>query len=73
LVAAKKRSGFRRLGLPACASERPVIWFTIVSGSAAATASPTDAASNPSITTPSAPSSSSRSSLPTLVVVAVTW
>ena len=33
--------------------------FTITSGAAAATASPTDAASNPSITTPSAPSRSS--------------
>jgi hypothetical protein len=61
------------LGLPACASERPVIWFTIASGRAAATASPTDAASSPSITMPSAPSCSSSSNLPALVVVAVTW
>ena len=50
-----------------------VIWCTIVSGWAAATASPTDAASSPSITTPSAPSCASRSSLAALVVVAVTW
>ena len=38
---AKNRSAFLKLGLPACASDRPVISFTIVSGRAAATASPT--------------------------------
>src|SRR6266508_731547 len=73
LVVAKKRSGFLRLGLPACASERPVIWCTIASGRAAATASPTDAAPSPSITTPLAPSCCSKPSLAALVVVAVTW
>jgi hypothetical protein len=55
LVVAKKRSGFLMLGLPACASERPVIWFTIALGRAAATTSPTDTASSPSIAAPSAP------------------
>lgn len=72
-MVAKKRSGFLMLGLPACATDRPVIWITIVSGRAAATASPTDTASSPSITTPSAPSCSSSPNLPGLVVVAVTW
>ena len=60
-------------GLPACATEIAVIWCTIASGRAVATASPTDTASSPSITTPSAPSCSSKPSLPGLVVVAVTW
>ena len=60
-------------GLPACAGEIAVIWCTIASGRAAATASPTDTASSPSITTPSAPSCSSDPNLPGLVVVAVTW
>src|SRR3954471_16250574 len=50
-----------------------VIWCTTVSGRAAATASRTDGASSPFITTPSAPSCASRSSLAGLVVVAVTW
>jgi hypothetical protein len=59
-------------GLPACAMEIAVIWCTIASGRAPATASPTDAASSPSITTGSAPSCSSRPSLAALVVVAVT-
>jgi hypothetical protein len=72
LVVAKKRSAFLRLALPACATDRPVIWCTIVSGRAAATASRRGAASSPSITTPSAPSCASSPSLPGLVVVAVT-
>ena len=50
-----------------------VISCTIASGRALATASPTDAASNPSITTAWAPSCSSKPSLAGLVVVAVTW
>jgi len=50
-----------------------VIWCTTVSGFAAATASPTEASSSPSITTASAPSFSSTTSLPGLDVVAVTW
>ena len=53
--------------------EIAVIWCTITSGRAAATASPTDTASSPSITTASAPSCCSKPSLPALVVVAVTW
>ena len=73
LVAAKNRSGCFKSGLPACATESPVIWCTIASGRALATASPTDTASSPSITTPSAPSCSSKPSLAGLVVVAVTW
>jgi hypothetical protein len=60
-------------GWPACATESAVIWCTIASGRAAATASPTETASSPSITTPSAPSCSSKPSLAALVVVAVTW
>ena len=72
LVAAKKRSGFLGLGLPECVRDKAVIWFTIASGRAAATASPTAAAFSPSITTPSAPSSANNPSLSGLVVVAVT-
>jgi hypothetical protein len=53
--------------------EIAVIWCTIVSGRAPATASPTDTASSPSITTASAPSRSSRPRFAALVVVAVTW
>jgi hypothetical protein len=72
-VVAKNRSGFLRSGLPACAADSAVIWCTITSGAAPATASPTDIASNPSMTTPSAPSRANRPSLAALVVVAVTW
>ncbi len=72
-MVAKKRAARRRFGFPACATESPVIWFTITSGLAAATVSPTDTASRPSITTPSAPSCSSSASLGAPVVVAVTW
>src|SRR5690606_31531228 len=46
-----------------------VIWWTITSGRAAATASPTDAASRPSMTTPVAPSWSTWPSLAGLRVV----
>ncbi len=53
--------------------EIPVIWCTITSGPAAATASPTDTASRPSITTALAPNWSSKPNLAALVVVAVTW
>jgi hypothetical protein len=73
LVMAKKRSAFLGLSLPACATERAVISFTITSGRAAATASPTNIASSPSITMPSAPSCSSSPNLAALVVVALTW
>ena len=73
MVLAPNRSGCLKLGLPACVKASAVIWCTIASGRARATASPTDAASNPSITTPSAPSSFTRPSLAALVVVAVTW
>ena len=59
-------------GVPAWARLSPVIWCTITSGWALATASLTEAASSPSITTPSAPRSASRPSLSALVVVAVT-
>src|SRR5699024_7426383 len=52
--------------------EIAVIWCTITSGRACATASPTDAASSPSITTARAPSPSSRLTLASLVEVAVT-
>src|SRR6478736_3430726 len=72
LVIAKNRSARLRSGLPECASDRAVIWFTIVSGRAAATASPTAAASSPSMTMPSAPRSANSRSLSALVVVAVT-
>ena len=68
LVVANHRSMCLKSGLPAI----EVIWCTIVSGFAAATASPTDAASSPSITTASAPIFSSETSLPGLDVVAVT-
>ena len=73
MVVAKKRSGCFKSGFPACAAEIAVIWCTIASGLAAATAAPTDTASSPSITTPSAPSRSSKPSLARPVVVAVTW
>jgi hypothetical protein len=73
MVVAKKRSGCFKSGFPACAAERAVIWCTIASGRAAATASPTDTASRPSITAPSAPSRASKPSLPGRVAVAVTW
>ena len=73
MVVAKKRSGCFNSGFPACAAESAVIWCTIASGLAAATASPTDTASSPSITTPSAPSCSSKLSLAGPVAVAVTW
>ena len=53
--------------------EIAVIWCTITSGRAAATALRTDTASSRSITTPSAPSSASKPNLAALVVVAVTW
>ncbi len=56
-------------GVPAMA----VIWWTITSGLAAATASATDAASSPSITTASAPSPANDSSLSATLLVAVTW
>ena len=72
LVVAASRSGCLKLGLPLCATESAVISCTMASGRATATASPTDAASSPSITTPSAPSCSSSPNLPALVVVAVT-
>ena len=45
----------------------------MASGRAAATASPTEAASRPSITTPTAPSCFSKPSFAAFVVVAVTW
>ena len=73
LVAANHRSKCFISGLPARATEMAVIWWTMVSGWAAATASPTDAASRPSITMASAPCCSSLASLSRLVVVAVTW
>ncbi len=73
MVVAKKRSGCFKSGFPACAAESAVIWCTIASGLAAATASPTDTASSPSITTASAPSCASKPSLAGLVAVAVTW
>ena len=72
MVVANQRSRCFKSGFPACAAEIAVIWCTIASGRAAATASPTDTASSPSITTPSAPSCSSTPSLAALVVVAVT-
>lgn len=62
---------FERPG--ACATEIAVIWCTITSGLAPATASPTDIASSPSITTGSAPSFARRPDLAAFVVVAVTW
>jgi hypothetical protein len=49
-----------------------VIWCTITSGRAFATAASTDAESSPYITTASAPSCSRTPSLAGLVVVAVT-
>ncbi len=58
--------------MPAWPTAIAVIWCTITSGRALATASPTDTASNPSITTPSAPSSESNPSLAAVVVDAVT-
>jgi hypothetical protein len=73
LVMAPNRSGCLKSGLPACAKESAVIWCTIASGRAAATAAPTDAASSPSITTPSGPNCFSKPSFAALVVVAVTW
>jgi len=73
MVMAKKRSGCFKSGFPACAAESAVIWCTIASGLAAATAAPTDTASSPSITTPSAASRSSKPSLAAPVAVAVTW
>src|SRR4051812_3607997 len=73
MVRANHRSKCFRSGWPACAGEIPVIWCTIASGRAAAPAAPTEAASSPSITTPSAPSRASRFTLAALVVVAVTW
>jgi len=72
LVIANQRSGCLRSIFPACAEEIAVSWWTMTSGLAAATASPTEAASSPSITTPSAPIRSSRPSLASLVVVPVT-
>jgi hypothetical protein len=72
MVAAKKRSACFRSGFPACAAESAVIWCTITSGLAVATASPTDTASSPSITTASAPSCASKLSLAGPVAVAVT-
>jgi hypothetical protein len=59
-------------GFPAWVIEIAVISFTITSGAAVATASPTETASRPSMTTPFAPSPLSTSSLPSRVVVAVT-
>ncbi len=73
MVVPKKRSGCFKSGFPACAAESAVIWCTTASGLAAATAAPTDTASSPSITTPSAPSSASKLSLAEPVAVAVTW
>jgi hypothetical protein len=61
-----------RSNLPVWAKEIPVIWCTTTSGRARATVSPTHVASNPSITTPSAPSPASKSSLAEVVVLAVT-
>lgn len=69
LVVANHRSMCFMSALPPMA----VIWCVIASGRAAATASPTDAASSPSISTASAPSCSSSASLPGVVAVAVTW
>src|ERR1700722_8871140 len=73
MVGLGHRSKCFRSGWPACVRLSPVIWCTIASGLALATASLTDTASSPSITTPSAPSRASTSSLAALVVVAVTW
>src|SRR4051812_29959668 len=67
-VLANVRSKRRRSAPP----ERAVIWCTIASGRARATASPTAAASRPSTTTGLAPSSRRRSTFFALVVVAVT-
>jgi hypothetical protein len=72
LVVAASRSGYLKLGLPLCATESAVIWCTMAFGRADATASLTDTASSPSITTPSAPNCSSSRNLAALVVVAVT-
>ena len=73
LVTAKNRPALLRgLGLPVYRADKPVIWLTTVSGAAAATASPTDIASRPSMTTASAPMRRSVSSLAGSVVVAVT-
>nr|WP_239001025.1 hypothetical protein [Jiangella asiatica] len=73
MVVAAQRSGCLKSGSPACTTQSAVIWCTIESGRAAATVSPTDAASGPSITTASAPSCCSCPTLAGLVVVAVTW
>jgi hypothetical protein len=71
-VGANQRSKCRMSGFPACVAAMAVISFTITSGAAVATASPTETASRPSITTPRAPISATRPSLASLVVVAVT-
>ena len=68
LVAANSWSTLRRL----CAFASEVIWCTITSGSAAATASITAARSSPSTTTGSAPAARNASTLAGVRVVAVT-
>jgi hypothetical protein len=73
IVGTAHRSKCLKSGRPACFTEIPVIWCTIVSGRAVATASPTDAASSPSMTTGCAPNCSSIRTLAAFVVVAVTW
>ena len=69
LVVANQRSKWRRSGPP----DSAVIWWTMASGCAVATASPTAAASSPSTITACAPSASSSRILASLRVVAVTW